>query len=51
VIERPIVGEARTPDGTRAVMFADTWRDHILDPTSSAWRSSTLAGGSNVTAT
>jgi len=28
VIERPIVGEATTPDGIRVVIFADVWRDH-----------------------
>jgi len=32
VIDRPIVGEATTPDGIRVVIFVDTWRDHILDP-------------------
>jgi len=32
VTERPIVGEATTPDGIRVVIFADTWHDHILDP-------------------
>ena len=30
--ERPIVGEATTPDRIRVVIFADTWQDHILDP-------------------
>ena len=30
--ERPIVGEATTPDRIRVVIFADTWHDHVLDP-------------------
>jgi hypothetical protein len=32
VTERPILAEATTPDGDRVVLFADTWRDHIIDP-------------------
>jgi integrase len=32
VIERSIVGEATTADGILVVVFANTWRDHILDP-------------------
>jgi hypothetical protein len=29
---RPILAEARTPEGTRVVLFEDTWLRHILDP-------------------
>ena len=32
--ERPILGDARTPDGTRVVLFQDTWLLHILNPAS-----------------
>jgi hypothetical protein len=32
VSERPILGKTTTPDGTRVVLFADTWHEHILDP-------------------
>jgi hypothetical protein len=30
--ERPILAEARTPEGTRVVLFEDTWLRHILLP-------------------
>jgi hypothetical protein len=30
--ERPILAETRTPDGTRVVLFRDTWLLHILSP-------------------
>lgn len=30
---RAIEVETRTPDGTRVVLFADTWSEHILAPT------------------
>jgi hypothetical protein len=29
---RPILAEARTPDGVRVVLFEDTWLIHILNP-------------------
>lgn len=32
LLERPILGEARTPDGRRVVLFHDTWLLHILNP-------------------
>lgn len=32
VSERPILAEARTPEGTRVVLFEDTWFRHILLP-------------------
>ncbi|HXQ00158.1 MAG TPA: hypothetical protein VN845_08855 [Solirubrobacteraceae bacterium] len=30
--ERPILAETRTPEGTRVVLFEDTWLRHILLP-------------------
>ena len=30
--DRLILAETTTPEGTRVVMFDDTWHDHILDP-------------------
>jgi hypothetical protein len=30
--ERPILAEARTPEGVRVVLFEDTWLRHILLP-------------------
>ena len=29
--ERPVVAEARTPDGVRVVVFRDTWYEHVLE--------------------
>lgn len=30
--ERSILAEARTPEGTRVVLFEDTWLLHVLNP-------------------
>jgi hypothetical protein len=30
--DRPILAETRTPDGSRVVIFEDTWLMHILNP-------------------
>jgi hypothetical protein len=30
--ERPILAETRTPEGTRVVLFEDTWLLHVLNP-------------------
>lgn len=30
--DRPILAETATPDGTRVVLFEDTWRVHVLGP-------------------
>ena len=29
---RTVLGETATRDGTRVVIYEDTWREHILDP-------------------
>jgi hypothetical protein len=34
VSERSILAETATPEGARVVLFEDTWKGHILRPTS-----------------
>ena len=30
--DRAVLAETSAPDGTRVVLYADTWREHVLDP-------------------